>query len=319
MKEATNSYKSLSTILMYLGIFKEEYWHLDYKINNFKYNGKNYFWDISKKATWFKGKFDEKGIYLYKGADGENYYSVINLAQYALGSYEEYLRTKELKWKKEFLKHCDWLVENQEVYKTCSGIWMNKYPMKSFNLNGDWSSSLAQAFGISALTRAYLETENQKYLNGAIEASKSFFIKVEDGGVFYEKDNFICFEEYTTKSNSSVLNGHIFSMWAIYDLLQLTSSLELKKLYDDSVQSLKENLNKWDLGYWSRYDLWDEHFNIASYFYHDLHVKQLKILYILTEEKSFKQYYKKWEKNKNNKFVSLYSLIKKILFRLKKR
>jgi hypothetical protein len=318
MKEATNSYKSINTILMYLGFKKEEYWHIDYQEYDFEYNGKNYFWDISKKATWFEGEFDENGIYLYKGSDGKNYYSVINLAQYALGAYEEYLKTNNLKWYHEFIKHCDWLVENHMKFKKCDGIWINKYPMKVFGLEKEWSSGLAQAFGISALVRAFNETQEEKYLKAALKASEAYFVNVEDGGVLYEENDFMCFEEYTTNSPSSVLNGYIFSIWSLYDLKMICNDEKIENLYNRSIKNLTRNIGKWDLGFWSRYDLWEKHYNIASYFYHKLHIKQLKVLYRLTNEEIFIKYAKKWDKKRKNIILSLYALVKKILFRLKK-
>jgi heparosan-N-sulfate-glucuronate 5-epimerase len=319
MKEATNSYKSLSTILNYFGLGKEDYWHIDYPEYDFPYNGKNYFFDISKKATWFEGEFDKNGIYLYKGSDGKNYYSVINLAQYALGAYEEYLKTNEPKWYSEFIKHCDWLVNNQEEFKETQGVWINRYPMDVFNLKHEWSSALSQAFGISALTRAYRETGNDKYLEAAKKAMDAFYKNVKEGGVLFQKNDFICFEEYTTPTPSCVLNGHIFAIWSLFDMKELVKDEKIENLYFKSIKSLAANIKRWDIGYWSRYDLWDKHYNVASYFYHKLHIKQLRILYKLTDNKVFKEYADKWESRKNNIIFSSYALIRKIIFRLKRK
>lgn len=318
MKEATNSYKSIDTILMYFGKYANDYWHIDYPLYKHQYNGRNYFFDIRKKATWYQGEFDKDGIYLYRGADGENYYSVINLAQYAIGSYEEYLNTDSSYWLDQFLKHCDWLVENQTTYKQCDGIWINCYPMKTFGLVNQWSSSLSQAFGISALTRAYLQTGKELYLQAAQEAYTAFEIPVSEGGVFYSEKDFFCLEEYPTRENSSVLNGYIFSVWSIYDLYICTNDLKYKKSFDKHIENLKHNLKKWENYNWSTYDLWENHNNIASYFYHHLHTKQLFILYQLTNEKVFHEFKNKWEKQRTNISCAISALVKKIIFRLKK-
>ncbi len=318
MKEATNSYKSLSSIFMYLGKYSDDYWHIDYPLHDFQYNGKNYFFDIRKKATWYTGEFDKNGIYLYKGADGKNYYSVINLAQYAIGAYEEYLSTNSSFWYKQFLKHCYWLVETQATYKHCDGIWINHYPMKTFGLENQWSSALSQAFGISALTRAYMGTAKELFLEAAQKAFPAFEKSISKGGVLFETKDFICLEEYPTKENSSVLNGYIFAIWAIYDLYFCTKDVKYKNSFDQHIENLKINLSKWDKYNWSSYDLWNKHNNISSYFYHHLHIKQLTILYQLTHEDTFNDIKNEWDRKRKNIIYSFSALLKKIIFRLAK-
>jgi len=320
MKEATNSYKSLNTILMYFGLGKEEYWHIDYPEYNFDYNGKNYFWDISKKAIWFEGEFDEDGIYLYKGADGKNYYSVINLAQYALGSYEQYLKDGSKKWYDEFIKHCDWLVNNQEKFKECEGIWVNKYPMKVFNLKGEWSSALSQAFGISALTRAYKETNNSKYLNAALLAAEAYITDLKDGGVYYNEQSFFCLEEYTTPLKNAVLNGYITAILSLYDLSEVSSNKGIEELYKKHLKNVEESLDLWDNKYWSYYSLYSVsgERNLASYFYHKYHVKMMRVLYQISGKKVFDVYAIKWEKRTKNKLFCIAALIHKVIYRFKR-
>ena len=237
MKKAVSSYKSLNTIKRYLGLNGEDYWHIDYPVYQEEYDGQHYFLDISKKASMYHGEFDENGIYLYRGSDGNNYYSVINLAQYAIGSYLLYLNNNMDKWKREFIKHCDWLIDNQEKYFETEGVWVNRYPVKTFDLYENWASSLCQAFGISALTRAYMETGKEKYINGALKAVNIFFVDVSNKGVLREKEKgFICLEEYPTGKPSYVLNGYIFSI-----LYKLTGMEQFKK-YAEKWEGYSNNL-----------------------------------------------------------------------------
>ncbi len=52
--------------------------------------------------------------------------------------------------------------------------------------------------------------------------------------------------------------------------------------FEQVVDTLAENLHRWDLGYWSRYDLFPHPVaNVASSFYHDLHINQLRALQVL--------------------------------------
>ncbi len=315
MIRADKSARNFKTILMYFGFRNEDYWHIDYPITMNKYNGNNYFWDISKKATWFSGAKDINDIILYRGEDDKYYYNAIEIGQYALGAYEVFIKSVSERWMKEFLSHCNWLVKNQKTYKQCNGVWINKFPVRLFGLYGNWSSALGQAFGISALTRAYLETQKEQYLESARKASLSFGVSIDKGGVFSNQKDFICLEEYTTTKPSSVLNGYISAIWSIYDLMQVDDKYE--ELFQLHIQNLSENLKKWDIGFWSWYDLWSEHNFIASYFYHNLHIKQLKILHELTGKKIFNDYANKWQNYQKNAFFRIKALVMKIWSRIK--
>jgi len=322
MKQAQKSYQSLNTLKMYLGFPLEDYWHIDYKEYKFEYNGHNYYWDLSKKALWCKGPFDNNGILEFIGENKRKYKHVINFAHYAIGAYEVFLKTKDKKWSDILLNHADWLCKNQTQYKKVDGIWLNEYPIKLYNLYGKTVSAMTQGLAISLLTRAYLVTNNNKYLEVANNATQSYYIKVEKGGVLREiSSDFICFEEYPTlDAPSCVLNGFITAILGLYDLYKISSHSSVKELYHKGVDSLAKNLYRWDYKWWSLYDLfnWGTN-NVASFFYHKYHIKQLSVLYKLTNISTFSLYKGKWEKYLNNSFNRIRALTKKIIFRLNGR
>ena len=66
---------------------------------------------------------------------------------------------------------------------------------------------------------------------------------------------------------------------------------------DQSVNTLKRMLSKYDRGYWSSYDLKG---TIASPAYHDLHIELLKVMEDLFDEKIFGIYAKKFSQYKEN-------------------
>lgn len=322
MKEATSSYKSINTILEYFGYAHEDYWHIDYKIFS-DFSGFNYFWDVRKKFTDFSGVRDPGNIPLYLGADGEYYYSAIFLGHYALGAYQSHLLSSDESARKEFINVADWFVNNYEDYLECPGVWINKYPMKTFNLYKDWPSCLGQAKGISVLCRAYDITKDEKYLSAALEAMQAYFVNKDKGGVrvFLEDDFF--WEEYPTINDSIVLNGHIFAIWSLYDLIQV---LEFKKEYVNeyakileaylqSLNILKRNYLRWDVKYWTKYDVWEDHYNVSSLFYHKLHIKQFKILALISKDDFFNDVSERWKMQYKNVFYRFYSLTRKIMFR----
>ncbi len=52
-----------------------------------------------------------------------------------------------------------------------------------------------------------------------------------------------------------VLNGFIFALFGLYDFYKLTHSEVALDLFNEGIETLKANLKRYDLGYWSRYDL----------------------------------------------------------------
>lgn len=320
--EATNSYKSLSTIAPYFGLKVSDYWHVDYVIT--PESGFNYYWDLKEKYSLFEGEYDERGIPLYLGADSKKHYSVIFLGHYALGAYQTYIASQCKKAKSDFLLVCDFLVESICRYRDCDGIWINSYPMKLYRLENSWASGLAQAKGISCLVRAFYLTNNNKYLDTAVAASKSFFIPVSSGGILVEDKGMEVFEEYPTEKPSMVLNGHIFGLFALNDLLkeELRANLEdeiyysLKQKFENSIIQLANNINRWDTKYWSKYDDWAEHHHVASLFYHDLHIKQLFILFKITDNPQFLYKALEWDSKRNKLSNRLIALINKVSFRI---
>ncbi|EGQ8197845.1 hypothetical protein HJ107_17795 [Vibrio parahaemolyticus] len=320
--EATNSYKSFSTIAPYFGFKVSDYWHVDYKI--ISESSFNYYWDLKEKYTYFEGDYDSRGLPLYLGADSKKHYSVIFLGHYALGAFQTFLETSCNKAKADFLLVCDFLVESTCKYKSCDGIWVNSYPMKLYGLSNNWASGLAQAKGISCLVRAFHLTKERKYLESAIVASKSFFISVADGGILAEDKGMDIFEEYPTEKPSMVLNGHMFGIFALNDLLkeelkehlevEFRSSIEAK--FEKSIIQLEKNIERWDTTRWSKYDNWSEHKHVASLFYHDLHIKQLFILFKITDNPKFLYKALEWESKRSSFINRMFALMSKVYFRV---
>jgi hypothetical protein len=55
--------------------------------------------------------------------------------------------------------------------------------------------------------------------------------------------------------------------------------------FRDGVETLAANIARWDLGYWSRYDLYPHPIvNVASPAYHALHVTQLRAMSLIAQD-----------------------------------
>ncbi len=303
------SHGKLTAILQYFTDKIDDYWHILYPVVPEKIREKDkylYFYDISRKATDYKGKFSNNGIYLFYGYDGKYHIHPLEIAQYSLACWLAWRKYNDENWVKKALVHCNWLIENQ--YKDGSWKIEHKNPIY-FDLSTPWPSALAQGFAISSLLRAYYYTDEKIFLESAKKACEFLEKDIKDGGVkrifkIKEVEAFI-YEEYPRKKLSGVLNGYISAILSVYELSLLEKDYE--KLFLKNLKNLKNLLPLYDCGYWSFYSLDG---NISSGFYHRLVVKQLKVLSQF--DKDFIKNYRLFYSYQNNKLYALKALIKKI-------
>jgi hypothetical protein len=237
---------------------------------------------------------DENGIVMfdYKGDIGFQYNPVI-ICQCALGDFSAYIQSGEKHNKKRFLKHADWLVENQVITPKKFGVWYYNFNFTKFNCYAPWVSAMAQGQIISVLTRAHFLTNKKIYLEKAELAIGAFEHPIEDMGVLYtDKEGNTFYLEYACDPPPLVLNGFITSLIGLYELHQTTASEKAKKLFEEGIHTLKTILADYDTGEWSLYCLNPK--KEAKRRYHRLHCRQLFVLYSFTRDPFFLDYAEKW-------------------------
>ncbi len=277
-----------------------------------------YYFDFQEKRI-SKGKdqalidkFDENGIPINKTyidvTDKDFVYFPISIGQMGLSIFHTYLETKSDKDKNRFLKFVDWYYNNAEVDEDLGVRWMTDVSLPQYQNLGPWQSAFSQSRGISILLRGYQLTGKKKYSKMAEKALISFTKSVEEGGVtsFTKWGPF--YEEYSASVPTLVLNGMIFSLCGIYDFVRVFPENKLaKKIFDDGIETLKNILPEYDMGYWSKYNLCEANFypkvDPATIGYQRLHITQLEMLYKLTGEEIFNNYIMKFEKQ--IKFVNI--------------
>lgn len=320
MKAATKSYKSLNTFKQYVTLDSTDYWHIQYPINS---KWEEYFWDMSQKAIDCQLPRDEEGITTYVGEDGNTYYSSIELAQYAMASYQAYLKTDDTYWLGESRKHIEKFISLAKTHKEVEVTVLNEYPVDLYKINHSWPTSLGFGVAISVLVRLNQISNKESYITFAKELAKSFFVSIEEGGVRREISHrtgrLVLLEEYATSHLSGVLNGHIFGLWGLYDLAQIDNQYFAE--FDFLQKNLSENLDIWNGKFWSLYDathLEGKKMNFASAHYHLLHVKMLLILYRITGNDKYATFAEECIKTKYGLISRLKALLIKIIFRLKR-
>jgi hypothetical protein len=257
-----------------------------------------YHMTFEEKAK-YAGPHDAQGIPLlnYHGTVGLQY-NPIAIAQWGLGNYNLFARTGSAEAHGKFLKAGDWLCERLEQNSHGLHVWNHYFDWEyRQTLKAPWYSGLAQGQAISLLVRAHAESRESKYLNCAALAFRSFLAEVASGGVrFVDAEKNIWFEEYLVSPPTHILNGFIWAAWGVYDYFLATGSREAMGLFAAAVKTLDANLDRYDLGFWSRYELSGTLLPmIASRFYHRLHVTQLRVMHRITSEKTFDMYAKRWE------------------------
>jgi len=210
------------------------------------------------------------------GEGGELHYTPVTIAQYALGCLNRSASGESGSGREIFLAQAGWLRENLTGGRGDIGIWVHHFPFPPYRLAAPWVSAMAQGQGISVLLRAAEMTGDQAYREAADRALKAFAVPLENGGVRCEDSTGIWFEEFPTAPALHVLNGFIFALLGIHDHLLVSGSAEAERFWTEGTGTLLGNIGRFDLGYWSRYDL---HRRVAaSHQYHHLHHLQLEVL-----------------------------------------
>jgi hypothetical protein len=196
--------------------------------------------------------------------------------QWGIGAFERFVLGEGEEWLHRARRVGDHLCQTQDR----GGGWTHPFPARhTWRLVAGWLSGMAQGEAASLLVRLAIETGVDRFGEAAIAALKPFLRRVGDGGVRAALGSGWLAEEYPTMPASYVLNGAIFAIWGMRDVAVGLTNAEAQSLYDEAETHLVENLWRWDLGWWSRYSLYPHPLlNVASSFYHDLHIAQLRAM-----------------------------------------
>ena len=267
-------------------------------------NGKNILGEMfkgSKNALRWVDEvtksLDKNGILIYKipYTNRFDYYPTF-IARFALGNLEMYLETKEDVYRKNFFRQVNWLLKNLKEKKDYC-VWEHYYRVPYYSFNRvPWVHGLAQGLGMTVFLKAYQLTEKDEFLNVAKKIFNSFEIDIEDGGIRYiDEDGNMWLEEYAILPPPHVLNGFITILFSVREFYHMTKNKTAFEIWKKGLKTLKINLRRYDIGYWSIYDLLNRY--PAPLKYHIMHVQQLEILYKITGEKIFKNYGLKWKQH----------------------
>lgn len=316
-------YRRIFDAYLLRGNSQLSFWHDHPQVNSNASIEKlgEYYMLFAEKAD-YAGTYDSSGIPMldYHGRIGIQY-NPIAVAQWGLGNHDLLRRSgdRDKIRRQNFFKAADWLVERLQKNTFGVYVWNHDFDWEyRTRLKAPWHSGLAQGQGISLLVRAAAVTESSDYLNAAHRAFEAFLTPTNKGGVtFVDEQNRHWFEEYIVSPPTHILNGFIWATWGVYDYFLATHDETARALFDRAVATLKVNLPRYDLGFWSLYEQSGTRLPmIASAFYHQLHIIQLRIMHRLAREPVFLEYANLWESYARSGLRRMRALCYKAAFKL---
>jgi hypothetical protein len=127
----------------------------------------------------------------------------------------------------------------------------------------------------------------------------------EAGNVFYE--------EWALLPALHILNGHIFTLFGLYDYSRATGDERARELFEAGADAVRNRLPDYDTGFWSRYSLDTprlyNHWTIAAPIYQQVHIDLLRFLYKITDDEVFARYANRWEAQQQTPVSALLSIV----------
>ncbi len=222
----------------------------------------------------------------------------VQIAQWGLYKYN--LGLKDDKQMEQALLVAEYLAQNLK-----NGFWDMGIGRPRYSLKPPWPSAMAQGEGISLLARAYKRTQKEFYAEKAIEAFKIMEMYSIDGGVLSSfPDGSPALEEYPSRPQSLVLNGMLFAIFGVYDFVEMIDCSR-RPFLADLLKGLSENIHRYDMGFWSKYDLYQGGM-ISSKIYHNLHIEQLDALMRIDKRDIWQSYKDRWHKYSSRPLYRLF-------------
>jgi heparosan-N-sulfate-glucuronate 5-epimerase len=243
---------------------------------------------------------------------------IIGTAQWGLGAYERHLAGEGEAWRDAAVKAALHLLDEQEQVGAHAGAWVHRYPLPhTYDVGDEWISAMAQGQGASLLVRMYVETGRSEFAAAARLALEPLAVPVSSGGVRADLGSGFFLQEYPTDPPSHVLNGGIFALWGYYDVGLGLGDADARRAFDDGLATLVQNVGRWDTGAWTRYDLFPFPVkNVASSFYHLLHIEQLRALQLIAPEPELASAIDQFQRYRASRVLRMRAFAAKALFRV---
>jgi heparosan-N-sulfate-glucuronate 5-epimerase len=267
--------------------------------------------DVDKLLT------DENGIPMIDYATLGKQYNPWFIGHIALGRFSRWKKSGKDYDLERFKILADWFIQNGK--STQNGLtWFYHFDWFN-NHHKPWRSGLSQAHAISTLLRAASVFKDRHYADAARGAVEDMITPIQKGGAaYYWSDNTISLEESIKSKPSSVVNGHLFSVFACWEASQFFTDSRYKETAIKGWQFILNRIDLFDLGYWSCYSLrrGGSIPDIASFHYHDVHIAQMKVSAKITGNKIFTELAERFTNYQQSKWCRFRALWHKRLAKI---
>ena len=253
----------------------------------------DYYQDLSPAIELVESSgLDDNGVPWLPNQSGVH--SAIRTAQYALANLTAARRGAESRADRARVQ-LEWLVDTQASGGEWSGCWVMTWDNPKYQwLRAPWTSALASGNSISALLRGWELFGEERYRDAAGAAYEALHLPRSEMRLVDESGEDLWYEEYPATSPLRVLNGHIYALLGVLDYARVSRDPEAAARWRKAANTVLVNLDQFDLGYWSAYELrWREPATI--HYQKNIHVPQLRILAALTGERVFGTVADRWD------------------------
>lgn len=264
-------------------LFGKSYWHAPQGLGRQFVLGqlRGYYNDLTAKTKW-TGPVDGNGLPLNQDSSNKFVYFPTTLLQKALGHWDRWLQSGQADSHEQtaFFSIAEWCVRSQDA----NGGWAI-WPVLGLNYASPYSA-MTQGEAVSVLVRAASANQDRSYIEAARRAVVLMLTDIKQGGVCRRAPEGLVLEEAPLESHNTMFNGWVFAIYGLYDYLLWAEAADedagwVESALRDTLQALVAYLPRFDAGFWSYYDTSG---NLASPFYHQLHIAQLRALEITFPE-----------------------------------
>jgi|KBSMisStandDraft_5_1062788.scaffolds.fasta_scaffold18477_2 heparosan-N-sulfate-glucuronate 5-epimerase len=192
-------------------------------------------------------------------------YDPMVVAQWGLRNHDLFKGTGSPENRQNFMRASDWICDYLNRDQLC------------------WHPGSGQ--GISLLVRAHAQTGEQRYREAADRAFAVFLVSNGGGDrpASGDSDENVAINGSVDSMSTRCLSEFIWSAWGIYDYFLANGENAARDLFARAVNTVASNVKAFDVGFWSRYERTDTWVpNVASYFYHELHINQMRVMFQMT-------------------------------------
>jgi heparosan-N-sulfate-glucuronate 5-epimerase len=250
---------------------------------------------FSNYSEYRYGVFDDDGVPFCCWSE-DAYYNPVTIAQYGFILHSLHMRGVCSAALPTLTKLLGWFEKNKSTTENRE-FWRQQAPSENYGLPTGFVCGMAIGEAISLYLRMYQLVGDPTLLATAEGAYRFLTVPFEAGGVRrVDTAGHLWFEEYPTEPPSYVLNGFIYILFGLYDLFRVTGEPGVKRDIEACLDTLRANLPRYDVGYWSLYDQLKREL-VSVYYQRNVHVPQMEVLYALTGDPVFRIYADRWRRN----------------------